>query len=157
MLPPNRFGFSYLKILLHYTERRNNIFLGRLGCFVRRERRTGARGGSSGWRRPCCGVFLVGDDGKGTVRLMAGFRTNKSPGAGGKVAMKAERLLCAHTVAAGQDALIISALGKIIRFAADDIPAKVGVVQGVHCMSLRADSVTAATVTDAGAPIAEEV
>ncbi|RLT41897.1 MAG: hypothetical protein DWI57_06315 [Chloroflexi bacterium] len=103
------------------------------------------------------GVFLVGDDGKGTVRLMAGFRTNKSPGAGGKVAMKAERLLCAHTVAAGQDALIISALGKIIRFAADDIPAKEGVVQGVHCMSLRADSVTAATVTDAGAPIAEEV
>lgn len=101
------------------------------------------------------GVFLAGNDGKGTVRLMAGFRTNKSPGAGGKVAMKAERLLCAHTVTPGQDALIISALGKIIRFAADDIPAKEGVVQGVHCMSLRADSVTAATVTDAGAPLNE--
>lgn len=96
------------------------------------------------------GVFLVGDDGKGTVRLMAGFRTNKSPGAGGKVAMKADRLLCAHAVAPGQDALIISALGKIIRFAVDDIPAKEGVVQGVNCMSLRADSAVAATVTDGG-------
>jgi len=102
------------------------------------------------------GVFLAGDDGKGTVRLMAGFRTNKSPGAGGKVAMKADRLLCAHAIAPGQDALIISALGKIIRFAADDIPAKEGVVQGVNCMSLRADSAVAATVTDAGAPLMEE-
>ena len=102
------------------------------------------------------GVFLAGDDGKGTVRLMAGFRTNKSPGAGGKVAMKAERLLCAQTVATGQDALIISALGKIIRFSADDIPAKEGVVQGVNCMSLRADSAVAGAVTDAGAPLAEE-
>lgn len=102
------------------------------------------------------GVFLVGDDGKGTVRLMAGFRTNKAPGAGGKVAMKAERLLCAQTVAPGQDALIISALGKIIRFAVDDIPAKEGVVQGVNCMSLRADRAVAATVTDAGAPLDEE-
>jgi len=99
------------------------------------------------------GVFLAGDDGKATVRLMAGFRTNKSPGAGGKVAMKAERLLCAETVAPGQDALIISALGKIIRFSADDIPAKEGVVQGVNCMSLRADSAVAATVTDGGTPL----
>ena len=103
------------------------------------------------------GVFLAGDDGKGTVRLMAGFRTNKSPGAGGKVAMKADRLLCAHTVAPGQDALIISALGKIIRFAADDIPAKEGVVQGVNCMSLRADSAVAAAVTDAGVALAEVI
>ncbi len=102
------------------------------------------------------GVFLVGDDGKGTVRLMAGFRTNKSPGAGGKVAMKADRLLCAQTVTTGQDVLIISALGKIIRFSADDIPAKEGVVQGVNCMALRADSVVAATVSDGGAPVLEE-
>ncbi len=102
------------------------------------------------------GVFLAGDDGKGTVRLMSGFRTNKSPGAGGKVAMKAERLLCAQAVAPGQDVLIVSALGKLIRFSADDIPAKEGVVQGVNCMSLRADTVTAATVTDGGTPLAED-
>ncbi|RLT43882.1 MAG: hypothetical protein DWI57_03775 [Chloroflexi bacterium] len=101
------------------------------------------------------GVFLAGDDGKGTVRLMAGFRTNKSPGAGGKVAMKADRLLCAQTVAPGQDALIISALGKIIRFAVEDIPAKEGVVQGVNCMSLRADRAVAATVTDGGVALEE--
>lgn len=101
------------------------------------------------------GVFLAGDDGKGTVRLMAGFRMNKSPGAGGKVAMKADRLICAHTVAPEQDVLIISALGKVIRFSAEDIPAKEGVVQGVNCMSLRADSAVGATVTDAGAPVEE--
>lgn len=101
------------------------------------------------------GVFLAGDDGKGTVRLMAGFRTNKSPGAGGKVAMKVDRLICAHAVAPGQDVLIISALGKIIRFSADDIPAKEGVVQGVNCMSLRADSSVAAAVTEPGVPVGE--
>jgi len=103
------------------------------------------------------GVFLAADDGKGTVRLMRGFRKNKSPGAGGKVAMKAARLLCADTVTPGQDVLIISALGKLIRFAVDEIPAKEGVVQGVNCMSLRADSAVAATVTDAGAPVEEAI
>ena len=48
------------------------------------------------------------------------------------------------------------AAGKIIRFSADDIPAKEGVVQGVNCMSLRADSSVAATVTDAGVAVVEE-
>jgi DNA gyrase subunit A len=93
------------------------------------------------------GVLLIGQDGKGTVRLMSGFNANKAPGAGGKVAMKAEQVVGATAVAAGQDAFLISRLGKIIRFAADDIPAKSGVVQGVHCMSLRADEVTAVTVS----------
>jgi DNA gyrase subunit A len=93
------------------------------------------------------GVLLVGPDGKGTIRLMAGFNANKAPGAGGKVAMKTERVMGVAAVTAAQDIFIISRLGKIIRFAADDIPAKEGVVQGVNCMSLRADEVAAVAVS----------
>jgi DNA gyrase subunit A len=94
---------------------------------------------------PAGGVFLLGPDGKGAVRLMAGFRANKAPGAGGKVAMKAERLTACFAVDETEDIFIISQLGKIIRFSAEEIPAKEGVVQGVNCMSLRADeTVTAA-------------
>lgn len=85
------------------------------------------------------GVFLLGPDGKGTIRLMAGFRANKAPGAGGKVAMKVDRLTACFAVQETDDIFIISELGKIIRFAAEEIPAKEGVVQGVNCMSLRSD------------------
>jgi DNA gyrase subunit A len=92
------------------------------------------------------GVFMLGADGKGTVRLMTGFRANKSPGAGGKVAFKTDKLVTAVAVQEGDDLLVISRLGKLIRFAAADVPAKEGVVQGVNCMSLRADECVAAAV-----------
>ena len=36
------------------------------------------------------GVFLLSAEGKGTIRLAAGFGANKAPGASGKVAMKAD-------------------------------------------------------------------
>ncbi len=91
------------------------------------------------------GVFLLGEDGRGTIRLMSGFRANKAPGASGKLAMKTTRLAGATTVGLTDDLFVISHLGKIIRFAASDIPPKEGVVQGVNCISLRADQ--AATVT----------
>lgn len=91
------------------------------------------------------GVFLLTDDGKGTIRLMQGFSANKSPGASGKVAMKTETLIGACAVKAGDDLFAISALGKIIRFQADEVPAKEGVVQGVNCMSLRNDHCVAFT------------
>ena len=97
------------------------------------------------------GVFLAGDDGKGTIRLMAGFSANKAPGAGGKVAMKAERLIGAVTAAEGDDLFLISRLGKIIRFSAAEVPPKEGVVQGVNCMSLRADECVALAVSPATA------
>ncbi|MEK7787150.1 MAG: DNA gyrase C-terminal beta-propeller domain-containing protein, partial [Chloroflexota bacterium] len=93
------------------------------------------------------GVFLLGADGKGTIRLMAGFSPNKSPGAGGKVAMKADRLVSAIAVNQEDDLFIISRLSKIIRFRASEVPAKEGVVQGVHCMALRADETVAVTVS----------
>lgn len=93
-----------------------------------------------------CGVFLLTDDGKGTIRLLQGFSANKSPGASGKVVMKTETLVGASAAKAGDDVFAISALGKIIRFQADEVPAKEGVVQGVNCMSLRNDRCVAFTV-----------
>ena len=88
----------------------------------------------------------MGDDGRGTIRLMAGFSQNKAPGAGGKQVMKADRLVGIGAVNDGDDIFAISRLGKIIRFRADEIPAKEGVVQGVACMALRSDETTAITI-----------
>jgi DNA gyrase subunit A len=95
------------------------------------------------------GVFLLGADGKGTIRLMSGFNANKSPGAGGKIAMKTDQLIGAVAVKDTDDVFIISRLSKIIRFKAGEVPAKDGVVQGVHCMALRADETTAICVSPA--------
>lgn len=94
------------------------------------------------------GVFLLSDEGKGTIRLMSGFSANKSPGAGGKIAMKAENVVGAVGVAAahmesGMDMFALSKLGKIIRFSGGEVPPKEGVVQGVNCMNLRADACVA--------------
>ncbi len=100
------------------------------------------------------GVFLLNSDGKGTIRLFSGFAANKEPGAGGKVAMKTDELIGAaaiHNSTGNQhDLFCISQLGKIVRFQAAEVPAKEGVVQGVNCMSLRADSCTAFTVCTVG-------
>jgi DNA gyrase subunit A len=85
------------------------------------------------------GVFLLSADGKGTIRLMSGFGANKAPGAGGKQAIKTDELIAACTVNPEGDAFILSRTGKLIRFKAAEIPPKEGVVQGVVCMSLRAD------------------
>ncbi len=89
------------------------------------------------------GVFMLAADGKGTVRQMSGFALNKAPGSGGKQAMKADRLIGATPAKPGDDIFAISGLGKIIRFAVDETPAKEGVVQGVNCMTLRNDECTA--------------
>uniref|UniRef100_A0A7C1FTR6 DNA gyrase subunit A n=1 Tax=Caldilinea aerophila TaxID=133453 RepID=A0A7C1FTR6_9CHLR len=99
--------------------------------------------------KPEGGVFLLSEDGKGTIRLMSGFSANKSPGAGGKVAMKANAVVGATAVDEESDIFIISRLGKIIRFRAEEIPAKEGAVQGVHCMALRADECVALVSTAA--------
>ncbi len=86
-------------------------------------------------------VALISADGKGTLRLVSGFRANKSPGAAGKTTIKTDALV--GIVRAEDDLFVISRLGKIIRFRAEDVPAKNGVVQGVNCMELRADEVVA--------------
>lgn len=95
------------------------------------------------------GVLVIGHDGKGSIRLMKGFRKNKAPGAGGKVVLKTDKLAGVQSVAGGDDVFIISRLAKMIRFSADEIPPKTGVVQGVNCMTLRADEVTAVLVSKA--------
>lgn len=89
------------------------------------------------------GVFLLSQDGKGTVRLMSGFAANKAPGAGGKVAMKVDAIVGAVAVGPHTDIFAISRLGKIIRFGVHEVPPKEGVVQGVNCMNLRADECVA--------------
>jgi DNA gyrase subunit A len=94
---------------------------------------------------PDSGVFLLGDDGKGTIRLMTGFSANKAPGAAGKIAMKSDHLAGAVAVEADDDILIVSRLNKLIRFSAAEVPPKTGVVQGVTCMSLRGDRAIAVT------------
>ncbi len=92
---------------------------------------------------PNGGVFLVGADGKGTIRLLSGFAANKSPGAGGKTLFKSEKLVDVVPVSDQHDLFVISRLGKLIRFAAAEVPPKEGVVQGVNCMALRADECVA--------------
>lgn len=91
-------------------------------------------------------VFMITHEGKGTVREMETFAAYKAPGAGGKAVMKTEKLIGALTINEGDDLFIISQLGKIIRFAADEVPPKEGAVQGVNCMALRNDEVTAVTI-----------
>jgi DNA gyrase/topoisomerase IV subunit A len=86
-------------------------------------------------------VLLVSAEGLGTLRLMSGFNPNKSPGGQGKQALKTEQLAAACHANIADDVFILSRLSKIIRFRAEEIPAKEGVVQGVACMALRGDAV----------------
>lgn len=92
-------------------------------------------------------ILLIGADGKGTLRSMSTFAANKSPGSGGKIAFATENLLAALNADEIEDVFIISRLSKIIRFKCEEIPVKDGVVQGVICMSFRADEASAATVS----------
>jgi len=93
-------------------------------------------------------VFLLGADGKGTIRQMSGFAANKSPGGGGKVALKADKLVAAAALVTDDDVFIISRNSKIIRFQAAEVPPKEGVVQGVNCMALRGDETVAVVVAE---------
>lgn len=85
------------------------------------------------------GVFLLGSDGKGTIRLMSGFAANKSPGGSGKLAFKNNNVIGGCAVLPDDDIFIITQLGKVIRFKSDEVPPTEGVVQGVNCISMRAD------------------
>jgi DNA gyrase subunit A len=97
-------------------------------------------------------IFLLGADGRGTIRLMSGFAANKSAGGGGKLALKTDHLVAVIAVEPTDDIFAISRLSKIIRFRAGEVPAKEGVVQGVNCMSLRADEVMAVAASPSQRP-----
>jgi DNA gyrase/topoisomerase IV subunit A len=60
--------------------------------------------------------------------------------------MKTDNLIGAVAVNESDDILTISRLGKIIHFRAGEVPPKEGVVQGVSCMTLRADEITAVAI-----------
>ena len=87
-------------------------------------------------------VFLLGADGKGTVRLMNGFAGNKTPGGNGKIAIKNDNLVGAAVVSPEDEIVSITRLGKIIRFLVDEVPSTEGVIQGVNCIGMRLDEVT---------------
>ena len=95
-------------------------------------------------------VFLLSADGRGTIRDMQGFNPNKSTGGSGKIAMSTSALVAAVTVEQKDDLFVISRLSKIIRFIAAEVPVKEGVVQGVACMSLRADETVALVASQPG-------
>jgi DNA gyrase subunit A len=92
---------------------------------------------------PDSGVFILGADGRGTIRQMSGFAPNKSPGGSGKIAFKSNHVVGAAAIEANDDLFILSRLGKVIRFPADEVPPTENVVQGVNCMGLRGDEAIA--------------
>jgi DNA gyrase subunit A len=87
-------------------------------------------------------VFFIGADGRGAVRSMNGFAANKSAGGSGKIAFKNNKVVGCTLVEPGDELFVITRLGKIIRFPADEVPVTDGPVQGVICMSMRSDEVT---------------
>jgi DNA gyrase subunit A len=89
-------------------------------------------------------IFLIDSLGNGTIRMMSAFTANKSAGGGGKIAMKTDSLVTACTVESSDDLFVISDISKIIRFPSSEVPPKEGVVQGVHCMTLRREQVIVA-------------
>ncbi len=88
-------------------------------------------------------VFMVGADGRGTIRKMNSFAANKSTGGSGKIAMRSDRIAGALVVQPEEDIFLASRLSKVIRFPVNEVPETDGVVQGVVCMQLRADDVLA--------------
>lgn len=105
---------------------------------------TGDRGAAVTAVYPDSLVFLLSADGRGILRTMEGFNPNKSAGGSGKIALTTSALAGAFTTGIDDDIFIISRLSKIIRFMAAEVPVKEGVVQGVNCISMRADQVAAA-------------
>jgi DNA gyrase subunit A len=87
-------------------------------------------------------VFMLGSDGRGTIRQMSGFAANKSAGGSGKIAFKNSNVLGAVAVQSEDDLFVVTRLGKMVRFPVDEIPITDGPVQGVNCVALRADEVT---------------
>jgi DNA gyrase subunit A len=94
-------------------------------------------------------IFLLSADGRCSIRQMAGFAANKAPGGGGKVALKTDRLAGAVAASARDDLFVLSRLSKMIRFQAEEVPVKDGVVQGVNGMALRADECVAVAASPA--------
>ena len=88
-------------------------------------------------------VVVVTRDGLGTRRLMEGFTPNKAPGAAGKIIMKSDEVVSIAVAPDEADLICLTGFGKLIRFTAEEIPAKTAPVQGVDVVEVRGDTVTA--------------
>jgi DNA gyrase/topoisomerase IV subunit A len=97
-------------------------------------------------------VLLVTAEGKGTRRQMKTFRANKSPGGQGKILMNTDELTGAVAVADTAEVLCLSAHAKIIRFAAAELPAKTGTVQGNSVMDCRGSNLAAVAIVPTDQP-----
>ncbi|MFN8470605.1 MAG: DNA gyrase C-terminal beta-propeller domain-containing protein [Anaerolineae bacterium] len=93
-------------------------------------------------------VFVVTEDGLGTRRTMEGFAANKAPGAAGKIIMKSEVVAGIVRAPDSADLVVLTRFSKLIRFTAEEVPAKTAPVQGVDIVELRGDIVTAAASID---------
>jgi DNA gyrase subunit A len=91
---------------------------------------------------PDSSVFIIGADGKGTIRKMSGFSPNKSPGGTGKIVIKNNQVVGATIIDINDEIFLVTKSGKIIRFNGHEIPDTEGVVQGVNCIMMRSDMVT---------------
>lgn len=88
-------------------------------------------------------VAVITKDGVGTRRLMEGFTPNKAPGAAGKIIMKSDEVIGIAAASDTAELVCLTGFGKIIRFSAEEIPAKTAPVQGVDVMDVRGDGITA--------------
>lgn len=91
-------------------------------------------------------VLLVSRDGKAARRRMAAFAA-QGPGGQGKIAMKAEDVVCAMVAHEADEVFCISEGGKIIRFPAAEIPSRPSAVQGVAAMELVRDRIASVVVS----------
>lgn len=93
-------------------------------------------------------VAVITADGLGTRRLMEGFTANKSPGAAGKIIMKTDEVAGVTLAPDSAELVVLTRFGKVIRFEADEIPAKTAPVQGVDIVEVRGDAVTAVALLE---------
>jgi DNA gyrase subunit A len=95
-------------------------------------------------------VFLLGSDGKGSLRLMSGFAANKSPGGSGKIAFRNNAVIGASAVSPSAEIFAITQSSKIVRFLAEEVASSEAPVQGVNCVALRLDWVQAFVAIENG-------
>lgn len=95
-------------------------------------------------------VITVTADGRGSLRQMSGFSSNKSLGGGGKMMIKSDHVVGALAVKPDDHIFLLTKLGKVIRFPAAEMPLTDSPVQGVNCITLRGDEVI--SLTKSGRP-----
>jgi DNA gyrase subunit A len=86
-------------------------------------------------------VFIITADGRGALRTMEGFASNKSMGGTGKILIKSDHVVGIASALPDDHIFLLTHQGKIIRFPINEVPLTDAPVQGVNCMILRNDEV----------------